>query len=407
MNIFIIPSWYPTSDKPHAGIFFKEQAEAMAHTFPDSNFAISTWGSHETDLLLYGEDHIFNIPKIFRFPFKRSDERKLKPNLTEYYSPALTWTRKLLSGNIRGIVKVNERHFLSFQKKVGKIDVIHAHSAFPAGWVAMCLALKYKVPYILTEHMGPFPFKSFLLKNGQLSQYLLKPFTYSYANIAVSPEQKSVLEGWDIHRVRYIPNLINELFFTFQQKSYEESRLFTFFTLARLEPGKGISFLLEAFKNLQDNNLACKLRIGGDGSQQKELQELTEELGITESVVWLGTLNRKEALKEYQSCDTFVLPSLSENLPLVLLEAIACGKPIISTRCGGPESIINNTNGILVEPQYTEQLTSAMRHMYSNQERYDGMMIRNDALKKYSMQVVCQQIMEVYRLALQDKPLED
>jgi glycosyltransferase involved in cell wall biosynthesis len=397
MNVFIIPSWYPSKDQPHTGIFFKEQAEALADVYPDSNFAISTWGSHETDLLIEIKDHINNIPKLLKFPTKNASKQQLKPNLREYYSPALTWTRKILQGNIKTITRVNEEHFLSFRKKVGQVDIIHAHSAHPAGWVAMELAQRYNLPYIITEHMGPFPFKVFLSRNGKLSIFLEKPLHSSYSNVAVSPQLKDTLNNWGIPRVTYIPNLTDESFFKLKLPPSKQDTTFTFFTLARLVEGKGISFLLEAFELIAQKYANCQLKIGGNGPEREVYRTLASGLGVADKVVWLGTLSRQQALDEFQNCDAFILPSLHENLPLVLIEALACGKPLIGTYCGGSESIINEKNGLVVEPGNVDALYKAMEAMYISYDRYSAEEIRADFMSRYSRPVVCKQIMELYQ----------
>jgi len=401
MNVFIIPSWYPSEDEPHTGIFFKEQAEALAYIFPESSFAISTWGSHKADLLLHVKDHLKNIPKLLRVAFKNPQQRQLKPNLTEYYTPAFTWTRKILEGNINNIIKANEKHLLEFESKVGKVDVIHAHTAHPAGWVAMKLAAKYNIPYIITEHMGPFPFASFRTKSGKLSNWLAQPLQKAFANIAVSPQQQKTLQEWGIPKVTHIPNLTDETIFT--PKPEEVTEPFTFFTLARLEEGKGIQYLLQAFKLLTETAPDLKLKVGGEGTQLENYKLQAAALGITDKVEWLGLLDRQATVKHYQTCSTFVLPSLHENLPLVLLEAMACGKPLISTYCGGPESIITPETGLVVEPGNAVALKEAMSQLYKNYSNYNSEQIRQLFCSRYARAIVCKQIMEVYKAAAETK----
>lgn len=402
MNIFIIPSWYPSKDHPHAGIFNKEQAEALALVYPDSNFAISTWGPNEEDLLLWGKDHIKNLYKILLFFGKETKVTSLSSNLIEYNSPSLTWSRKVKNGNITSIINANEKHFLDFQGKMGKVDIIHAHTGHPAGWVARWLSKKHKIPYVITEHMGPFPFNDYLLKTGKLSQWLQEPFRDSSCNIAVSPHQKEVLKKWEIPRLTCISNLTNEDFFKPAVRHSIDNRDFVFFTLSCQEPVKGIPYLLQAIRLLTSNLGEIRLRIGGDGSEIQCYKDLAQKLHISDRVEWLGTLNREEALKEYQQCDAFVLSSIYENLPLVLLEAIACGKPIISTRCGGPQSIINETNGLLTEPGNSDSLSQALHYMVKNIHKYEEAEIRADFIKRYSRKVVCQHIMKVYEQVVDD-----
>ncbi|MBC5774220.1 glycosyltransferase [Pontibacter sp. KCTC 32443] len=397
MNVFIIPSWYPSKNEPHTGIFFKEQAEALAHVYSNSNFALSTWGSHDKDLLLYASEHLNIIPKLLRAASKQPYQKQLKPNLTEYFTPAFTWTRKLFKGNINNIVKANEKHLKAFEATVGKVDIIHAHSAHPAAWVAMELAARYKIPYVITEHMGPFPFDAFRTRSGKLSHWLAKPLQNAFANIAVSPQQQQTLQQWGIPNVTQIPNLTDES--KFIPGTGGTKQPFTFFTLARIEEGKGIAYLLHAFKLLLGKASNVQLIIGGEGTQLENYKALATTLGIADKVTWLGVLDRQQTIKQYQACDAFVLPSLHENLPLVLLEAMACGKPLISTYCGGPESIITPATGLLVEPGNTEALYLALHKLYSNYNKYNPGVIRESFCSRYSRQVVCQQIMDIYKAA--------
>lgn len=397
MNIFYIPSWYPSEQNPHTGIFNKEQVAALAHCFPEDNFAISHWGSHNEDLLLWGRDHFKNLHKLYKFLEKKPTVNMLHHNLLEFYSPAFTWSRKFLKGNMRGLIKVNEKHFNQFREAFGPIDLIHAHSAHPAGWISMQLAHKHRLPYVITEHMTPFPFQSFVTKSGAISAWLTVPFQYSSRNIVVSPMQQEILHKHNIPSLSYIPNLTNEDFFrpAVNKKSIKNS--FTFFTLGRMSEQKGIPFLLEAIRILKDSYPEVLYNIGGNGENMAEYKQLAHQLGIKDKISWLGTLNRAQALTQYQQCDAFVLPSLHENLPLVLLEAIACGKPIIGTRCGGPESVINTTNGLLAAPGDAGSLARAMEQMISSQNQYQSEEIRADFCRRYSRQLICNEIRAVYQ----------
>ena len=400
MNVFIIPSWYPSAANPNIGIFTKEQAEALAAMFPEANFALSSWGSHEPDFLLWAREPLKNMGKLARFPLHKGSIKKLAPNLSEFYTPALSWSRRLFYGNIQKIIQVNEKHFLDFRASAGSVDLIHAHTAFPAGWIALALQKKYKLPYIITEHMTPFPFQTFLKGKNKLSPYIQEPYKNAFCNIAVSPQQAQTMARWDIPRLQYIPNASNELFFQPAAESRQPDP-FTLLTLARFEPQKGIPYLLEAFKKLGEEHPEALLKIGGEGEEERLYKKMARELGIEGKIEWLGEINRKQVLKQLQQCSAFVLPSLHENLPLVLLEAIACGKPIIATRCGGPESIINARNGLLVEPANAEALSKALAHMYKNHHTYDVKEIRDDFYKKYSRPLVCRQIMALYKEAIQ------
>ncbi len=138
------------------------------------------------------------------------------------------------------------------------------------------------------------------------------------------------------------------------------------------------------------------VNIAGDGDKVT-YAAIAKELGIEDKVVWLGKITRQEALEQHQRNDVFILPSLIENLPVVLLEAIACGKPIIATKCGGPESIVTSQNGLLVEKNDPEGLAQAMLYMMNNYDKYDRHVIRQDFLDRFSSQAVLPQLVQLYQ----------
>ena len=104
---------------------------------------------------------------------------------------------------------------------------------------------------------------------------------------------------------------------------------------------------------------------------ERELHLLARRLEIEPRVRWLGRLDRQRALEEYRACDCFVQPSHLESFSIVVLEALACGKPVIATRCGGPEFMITPENGLLVAKQDPSGLARAMRGMVSGAQAYE------------------------------------
>lgn len=115
----------------------------------------------------------------------------------------------------------------------------------------------------------------------------------------------------------------------------------------RLIPRKGYDYLLRAMPDIKKAFPDVKLVLAGDGEEKENLKMLANELDIQESVVFLG--NRKDITEVINSFDVFVLPSLSEGLGVVVLEAFAAGKPVVASNVEGiPEMVINGENGFLV-----------------------------------------------------------
>ncbi|MCD4780914.1 MAG: glycosyltransferase family 4 protein [Candidatus Omnitrophica bacterium] len=133
-------------------------------------------------------------------------------------------------------------------------------------------------------------------------------------------------------------------------------------SVARLDPIKGNDILLEAFFRLQQEFPDCYLLLVGSGSQQPMLEERCKEWRIQDRVIFCGY--QKNVADLINAMDIFVLASRNEGMGRVLLEAMACQKPIVASRTGGiPELIDDNKNGILVTPQQPEELYSALSQL--------------------------------------------
>jgi len=395
MNVFVIPSWYPSPDYLLNGIFVKEQTIGLCTTNPSINAGVSLWGQKDNQHLLWASNPVKSILKLATAN-ATSMVTEILPNLKEYTKPTFTWTRKINKGNIKNVIKANYYNLKAFEAQFGPADIIHAHVGYPAGYIAMEISRVTGIPYIITEHMGPFP--SYLTTNrkGSIRSFYMQPYLHAAANIAVSPSHAAALRKHQIPRVQVLSNFTDEI--TFKPNAPEiQPAVFTFFTLSRITPLKGIDLLLHAIRELRKRTGPVKFRIGGSGSHTKVYKQLAETLGIAGDVEWLGELTREQALKEFQNCQAFILPSLYESMGVVYIEALACGKPIIATKCGGPESIVTSFNGLLVEKNNPEALAAAMLNMMKNYKSYDSHIIRQDFMDRFSSRAVLPQLLQIYQ----------
>lgn len=113
-------------------------------------------------------------------------------------------------------------------------------------------------------------------------------------------------------------------------------------------------------------------------------------------VQFLGALDRKEVILQMNKCDAFVLASKFETFGVVLIEALSCGKPVISTKSGGPNVIVNENNGLLVPVDNIKELSNAMLDLYQNYSRYNPNNIRNDCYARFSETVIAKRIINLY-----------
>ena len=387
MKVLIIPSWYPYPQNPLAGKFFLDQAIALSE---NSNFqyAILNWGQNEYQLQIR---HPFSaITKILRYLTARPATQLIKPNLQEVSIPHLTWTGRLFYGNIRALVKK--------LWSLPKPDIIHSYVTFPAGFLAFHLAEKWKIPYIISEHSGPFPFPEYIIGNNVSSKITL-PLHNASAVLAVSRFlQSQILTSCSVQSI-VIPNLVDTEFY--HPASFAEPRKrFSFFSLSSLTYAKGVMDLVEAFDIAVQKGLNADLFIGGDGYLEHKIKHKIITSHLEHRVHLLGLLNPEQALEQYQKCDCYILPSHIESFSLVLLEAMACGKPTLATDCGGPIDIVTPETGVLIPPQNPVLMAEAMLKMKENMPKYSAERIREICLKNYSPAVICNKITAVYQKVL-------
>jgi glycosyltransferase involved in cell wall biosynthesis len=399
VHVFFIPSWYPTKDRPIAGCFLREQALALGHFGEGIRVSVSLHGTGS--YFLDPRHPIVFIQRFLRFCrlyARRIDN--VAPNVVEIERPALEWSL-LAGGNMRKIFRSHCANFVEAEEIHGRIDLIHAHVCSPAGWLSWQLALRFRRPFIITEHMGPFPFPSriFLKPDGSMTERLRAPFLASKKNVAVSPALARVMGSFGIPRLTVIPDVVDEERFV-AGSSTRSDQDFVFFSLCHLVAEKGVDDLLNAARLAMAELPAMRLVIGGDGPMRENLEALAEHLKIADRVSWLGQVDPAAAPSFYRSCDAFILPSRGETFGVVYVEALACGKPVIATRCGGPEAIVHEGNGLLVPIGDVRAIASAMVNMARSSDRYNADDIRNDFMKRFSRPAVVGQLLTLYRSVL-------
>jgi glycosyltransferase involved in cell wall biosynthesis len=169
-------------------------------------------------------------------------------------------------------------------------------------------------------------------------------------------------------------------------------------TIGRLVPVKGISYLLEAAKVLLQEGEDVKVLVVGEGPIRKELEAQARDLTIDRNVVFLG--HREDVHQLIQTLDIFVLPSLSEGIPMALLEAMAASRPVVATRVGGiPEVIEHGREGFLVEPKDAKGIAEGCRRLIRAPDVASrmGEQGHERVKREYSAATVAERVVSLYR----------
>jgi len=280
----------------------------------------------------------------------------------------------------------------------GKPDLLHAHNATFAGMLAEAIRRETGISYVLTEHSSVY--RRGLTRPGEVGR-IQQAFRSASARIVVSPSLGadlervigSAAEGWE-----WVPNVLPGIFerAPFSTTGSLPGNPFRFLNVASLDEKKGHSDLLRAFAIAFANRDDTLLRVVGDGPLRDDLCRFANELGIAGRVSFTGILSHERVLAEMSTCDAFVLSSRIETFGVVVIEAMACGKPVIVTKCGGPEWFVEPRDGMLIPPAEPSMLAEAMARIVADAHRYDGPSIRRRCIDRFGATALVTSLCRIY-----------
>jgi glycosyltransferase involved in cell wall biosynthesis len=172
---------------------------------------------------------------------------------------------------------------------------------------------------------------------------------------------------------------------------------FRILTAARLHRYKGLDYLIEAMKRIIEEIPDAHLYILGKGSEELNLKSFAKKLQLNEMVTFLTrSIPNHEMPTLYAECDVYVQPSIVEPYGIAVLEAMACGKPVVGTRVGGMRDTINEETGFLAEPGNSEEIAKYIKLLYNENTRQKmGMAARKRALEEFDWRHIAQKYIGV------------
>ncbi|MEM0192254.1 MAG: glycosyltransferase [Candidatus Korarchaeum sp.] len=295
------------------------------------------------------------------------------------------------------LAKIYER---MIKRRGIRFDLIHAHFTWPCGYAAVKLGDAFGTPVVVTIHENR---EWFLEEYGSGSSKIHYTWREADALIRVNRSDSSLLREFN-SRVFSIPNGFSPRRIRAMDVREARERLGlpmgskVIFSLGALVPRKGFQYLIRAMPKVLREHHDVLCFIGGIGPYGKELRRIVRKLGLESKVKLLGFIPEDELSLWMNSCDVFVLPSLSESFGVVQIEAMACGKPVVATKNGGSEEIIVSEDyGLLCEPGDPDGLAERIAIALSRD--WDPDTIRSYALS-FSWENVVKRVVDVYREVL-------
>ncbi len=367
-HIVFLARWYPHRYDPMFGLFVQRHAEAAAlyndisvvYVHPDNQNGIV--------------DETINNVRTIRIYFKQSKSKII--NLLRFF-------------------KANNKAL----KRLCKPDIIHVHILTRLGIIARWQKLVHGIPYIITEHWSRY------LPGNDFSGFFRKWATkivVKHASVVttVTENLAKAMQNHGLKNPNYmvLPNVVDTNLF--QIKPHENATPKIIHISCFEDKSKNISGLLESLKILRDKGIAYQAVLVGDGMDYEAMKQKATFLHLNDNVTFTGMLQGQELVDVLASGDFLVLSSNYENMPVVILEAFACGLPVVSTNVGGISEIVKESNGLLVPPHDAEKLANAMQKMLESYQNYDANTLRDSIIKKFSNEAVGKLLNSLYSTPL-------
>ena len=371
-HILFLSSWFPSKTHPTLGNFVQRHAEAVALF------------SKVTVLYLSKNNSIEN------FQIEDREESNVRMVCVYYNSNSLFFRNRFLALK-KGIAYINF--------KLNKPDIVQMYMIWPEGWQALFIQLKWKIPFVISEHWTGYHTE----ERGQLPFHIRKYMCFianrSKLLLPVTLNLQQAMRRLGFKRPSIIvPNVVNTDYFRTENKNSTH----TFLHISHLDNNhKNIEGILHVWKKFSDETEDVTLDLGGDGDIQ-HWKKRSLEIGIREnSISFFGTLSQLEVSEKMNASHTFVLFSNYENLPLVMIEAMASGMNVIATRVGGIADHMGFCKwNKLIDAKNEKQLLNALNESHIEINAIDRHVLSNYAVKNFSFEAVGKQFLDAYEKVL-------
>jgi glycosyltransferase involved in cell wall biosynthesis len=365
----MITPWYPDDQSPNSGVFIRSQAAALAVNHEVvvivSKVNYKQFGLHASRATIAAYQNV------------RENRLMVYKSLPLYNQINFWWTTLGYSLRIA---------------RTFKPDIIHASIGYPGAFWGWYLSRRLKVPFILQEHTRvKNNFRSWFHKMTTL--FGLKR---ADALLAVGHSLAAEIESVTNRSCMIMPNIVETERFSPAHLSdgipWQIGFLGTLNT-----PVKGLDILLESLAGIGH---PFQLHIGGAGMREDDYKTLAQKLGIAQHCIFYGFIPVSDIPAFMRKFHFFVCASRYETFCVALVEAMAAGLPVISTRCGGPEDFVKDLNGILVDKENTQALQLGLAKMMDNYRQYDRDQIRAYAHDNFSRGKFLERIDKIYQQVL-------
>lgn len=372
LNVLHLLSWFPTPSDPYSGNFCLKQIQSVSDAV------------NSVVLSCYLDDQLEERRRI-----EVVEYANFKHVYVHVRPTRLGWWNKFLlfSAYHYGFRYIRHHFFTP--------DLIHQHVTLPLGRITYLWSRWNELPYVLTEHWTIYQPQNRDMMTPRTLRTIRTIANRAKRIMPVSEDLARNMQGYGITApFRVIPNVVDTQLFV-PGGGYNDGKKHILHVSTLREDAKNISGMLRVIAQLAERRRDFVLDIVHD-YPRPDLEHFVKGNHLEDVVVFHGRKSETEIAEYFGRADFFLLFSNFENLPCVLIEAFACGLPVVTTNVGGISEIVDESRGRLLPAGNEQQLLVKVEYMLDHHQDYDHAAIRQYAEEHFSKPVVGKQIAEIY-----------
>ncbi len=400
MRILFTTAWYPNRKDAGDGVFIQKHARAVARLNDVAVLMV------QTDVAVRGlsieicatESSVQSLHEVLVYVPKTRFELPLVTGLLRLF-----W---LMAGYVKGYRFIKRNYWKGQRPEVCHVNVLTRAAGLP--WLLLKL---HHIPYIITEHWsryareGAYPDSAMQLRLGRR---FVKDASY-VCPVSLNLEQNMKKWGLDNRHYTRIGNVVDTGTFVPAAKACMGTRV-TFVHVSWMrDDSKNISGILRMAARLKEQRQDFHIDFIGEGNDKPKLMAYSKELGLDETVSFLPPLTGRDLAEALRRHDALLMFSNFENQPVSVLEALACGLPVIATKVGTIPAMLAQKRGITVAPADEAQLQEVMAAFIATRSQMTDAQLSDRTLalqrhqyvaERHSPEVIAQQFDVLYRSAI-------
>ncbi len=373
MKILFLTPWYPDEATKNHGIFVREQALALA---TEHEVVVI---SSKVDYNKFGLSSFLLNTGVYK-------------NIKEY---RLVISRSLPIYNQLNYFLISASVSIKIAREF-KPDIIHGNIGYPGGFWAWWVSKRINKPFVITEHTFIYNnFRSIVHK--KLTVFAMR---HAARVITVSNKAASEIKKYASVEAVVVPNIVDTARFSIG--SFPSGKVSIGFMggLASAKHVKGLDTLLRALSKIKQT---FAFTIAGDGAMIADYKKLATDLNIADRCKFIGYVPHDAVPALLHQFHFFVNTSRFETFGIALVEAMSAGLPVVCFDNGGPADFVTAENGMLVEDQNIEKLTTAIEWMLANYKTYDREKIRGSVADRFSIENFLKMMEGIYKEVIEIK----